>query len=113
METLQKKKYEKPRIRFVTDIDVILECLHEVYGLEREQVLSGKNIHCTMIYPFIKMLENQCEGISAEGLHEILWKIYVQNSEIAVFLEEAEITLKSYLQEEKTRDHAEEPIYKT
>ena len=49
---MQKKRYEKPFTKYAADTDVVLECLHEVYGLEGKQVLSGKNIHSTMIYPF-------------------------------------------------------------
>ncbi len=35
METGQKRKYIKPQIKFVTDFNIVLECLHEVYGLEK------------------------------------------------------------------------------
>lgn len=67
MRNMQKKRYEKPVTKFVADTDIVLECLHEVYGLEGKQVLSGKNIHSNMIYPFIKMLENQCRDIPVEN----------------------------------------------
>ncbi len=84
---MQKKRYEKPVTKFVADTDVVLECLHEVYGLEGKQVLSRKNIHSTMIYPFIKMLENQCKDIPAEKLHKMLWEVYEAHSETADFKE--------------------------
>lgn len=96
MEALGKRRYEKPVIRFVTDISVILECLHEVYGMEGEQVLSGKNIDSTIIYSFIKMLENQCEGIPAERLHKVLWEVDEDYPKNPDFLEKASIILKPY-----------------
>lgn len=100
MEALQKKKYVKPMIRFVTDMDIILECLHETYGMEGEQVLSGKNIYATMIYPFVKMLENQCEGISAEEIHQKLWESYRSNMEKDGFVKNAILFLKPYKKEQ-------------
>lgn len=106
MEVLEKRRYEKPVIRFVTDISVILECLHEVYGMEGEQVLSGKNIYSTMIYPFIKMLENQCEGIPAERLHKVLWEVYEDYPEKTDFLEKASIILKPYSDTKKDETDA-------
>ena len=110
---MQKKRYEKPFTKYAADTDVVLECLHEVYGLEGKQVLSGKNIHSTMIYPFIKMLENQCRGILAEKLHKMLWEVYEEYSETADFLEKAETVLKPYLQEEKDEGQAERPVCRT
>lgn len=101
MEALQKMRYVKPAMKFVTDVDIILECVHEVYGMEGVQVLSGKNIHNTMIYPFMKMLENHCSNVSAEGLHKVLWEIYVDHLEKADFLEKAETIIKPYLKNEK------------
>ena len=52
-----KKKWVKPEMKFVTDPDIGLECLFEVYQKEMPSVLSGKDIRHTMIYPFLKMLE--------------------------------------------------------
>lgn len=72
----QVKEHEIPIIRAVNDITIVLECLHEVYGMEGIMLLSGKNVHATMIYPFIKMLENQT-GIKGEILHENLWALYL------------------------------------
>lgn len=88
-------RYVKPVMKFAADVDIILECIHEVYGLEGVQVLSGKNIHNTMIYPFMKMLENHCSNVSAEGLHKVLWDIYEEH------LEKAETIIKPYLKNEK------------
>ena len=44
MAAVQKRKYEKPMIKFVTDMNIILECLYEVYGQEEHHVLEGKDI---------------------------------------------------------------------
>ena len=38
----------------VTDVRIILECLQEAYQMEGDMVRSGKNIHATMIYPFVR-----------------------------------------------------------
>lgn len=102
-----KKKYVKPEIRFVTDLEVILECLHEVYGQEREKIVSGKNIQRTMIYPFLKMLADQCEGVSEEGIHTVLWEIYAETPEIEGFLEKANVILKPYAKPEKDEEDEE------
>lgn len=96
MEVL-KKKYEKPTIRFVTDIEVVLECLHEVYGMEKERIRSGKNIHNTMIFTFLKMLESHCKGTLATDLHEILWRVYGENSKKEDFLEKAGVLIQPCL----------------
>ena len=47
-----KKEWVKPEIKFITDPDIILGCLYEVYGQEQKSVLAGKNIRHTMIFPF-------------------------------------------------------------
>ena len=39
-----KKEWVKPEIKFITDPDIILGCLYEVYGQEQKSVLAGKNI---------------------------------------------------------------------
>ena len=44
----------------VTDVRIILECLQEAYQMEGDMVRSGKNIHATMIYPFVRMLQEKC-----------------------------------------------------
>lgn len=76
MEGIQRKESGGPVIRAVNDITIVLECLHEVYSMEGIMLLSGKNVHATMIYPFIKMLENQT-GIKDEILHKNLWALYL------------------------------------
>lgn len=76
MDGTQVKEQEIPIIRAVKDITIVLECLHEVYGMEGIMLLSGKSVHDTMIYPFLKMLENQT-GIKGEILHENLWALYL------------------------------------
>lgn len=96
-----QKSYKKPAIRFVTDVEVVLECLHEVYGQEEERIRSGKNIHNTMAFPFLKMLESHCKEILAAGLHEVLWQVYEANPEKADFLEKAGTLIQPYLKEER------------
>lgn len=103
MEVLQKK-YEKPAIRFVTDVEVVLECLHEVYGLEKDRVRSGKHIHNTMIFPFLKMLESHCKEVSAPELHKLLWQAYEENPGKEDFLEKAGVLIQPYLKGEEDED---------
>ena len=57
-----KKEWVKPEIKFITDPDIILGCLYEVYGQEQKSVLAGKNIRHTMIFPFLRMLANNTQG---------------------------------------------------
>lgn len=83
-------------LKLVTDMDIILECLHETYGMEGGLVLSGKNIHATMIFPFVKMLEDQCENISAEEIHKRLWELYLRNAEKDNFIRAASLFLEPY-----------------
>lgn len=71
-----KKKWVKPEMKFVTDPDIVLECLFEVYQKEMPSVLSGKDIRHTIIYPFLKMLERTYENCKPEELHKDLWSIY-------------------------------------
>jgi len=96
MLATQKRKWEKPVLKLVTEPDIILECLHETYGMEGELVLSGKNIHATMIFPFVKMLENQCENIQAEEIHKQLWELYLINTEKDNFIRAARLFLEPY-----------------
>lgn len=73
-----KKEWVKPEIKFITDPDIILGCLYEVYGQEQKSVLAGKNIRHTMIFPFLRMLANNTQGDirDLEALHQRLWKHY-------------------------------------
>ena len=89
-----KKKYEKPAFRLVTDLGSILECLYEVYGQEEQHVLEGKDIQKTMIFPFLKMLENQCNGITVREIHKKLWEIYIAERTKEPFISNAESLLK-------------------
>lgn len=97
MEKGQKRVYEKPEIKFVTDLDIVLECLHEVYGQEKQHILEGRDIYKTMLFPFLKMLENQCVEITLEEIHEKLWDVYFEKSEKAHFLISASELLKPYI----------------
>lgn len=94
MAAVQKRKYEKPMIKFVTDMNIILECLYEVYGQEEQHVLEGKDIQKTMIFPFLKMLENQCNGITVSEIHKKLWEIYTAERSKEPFISNAESILK-------------------
>lgn len=87
-----KKKWEKPEIRFVTDPDIILACLYEVYGQETNAVLAGKNIRHTMIFPFLRMLLNNTKGDirDLETVHQRLWKVYLKNPEKKVFIQQGQ-----------------------
>ena len=96
MATGQKRKYVKPQIKFVTDFNIVLECLHEVYGLEKNHIQEGRDIRKTMVHPFVKMLENHCEKITLEEVHEKLWKVYLQISEKELFLSTAGELLQPY-----------------
>ena len=94
MAAVQKRKYKKPMIKFVTDVNIILECLYEVYGQEEQHVLEGKDIQKTMIFPFLKMLENQCKGITVREIHKKLWEIYIAERTKEPFISNAESLLK-------------------
>lgn len=72
MKAIQKRKQVKPAMEFATDINIILECLYEVYGQEAHHVLKGRDIQKTMVFPFLKMLVNQCDGISVREMHKKL-----------------------------------------
>ena len=53
MVSAPKKKYEKPTLKAVTDVGIILECLYEAYEMEGELVRSRKNMYATMILSLI------------------------------------------------------------
>lgn len=88
-------------MKLVSDPHIVLECLHETYGMEGELVSSGKNIRRTMVYPFIKMLEASCVGITGKEIHKKLWEAYKEDSSKNQFMSRAEIIMKPYYQEEK------------
>ena len=54
MAAVQKRKYKKPMIKFVTDMNIILECLYEVYGQEEQHVLEGKDIRESVQWNYCK-----------------------------------------------------------
>lgn len=60
MEAEKEKVCEGAEYAFITDIRITLECLHEAYQMEGDLIKSGKNIYATMIYPFIRMIKEQC-----------------------------------------------------
>ncbi len=86
----------KTVMRTVTDLNIMLECLYEAYGMEGELLKSGKNVHATMIYPFIKMIVNQCSGLTAEKVHKKMWEVYEKNLSQDRFVEMADQILESY-----------------
>lgn len=86
MEAVHKEIYIKPVKAKVTDIGIMLECLHEVYESEGSLLLSGKALRSTMAYPFIRMIESQCQGLSAREVHQLLWNIYLEGKEKSLFI---------------------------
>lgn len=97
MEAVHKERYIKPVEAKVTDIGIMLECLHEVYESEGSLLLSGKALRSTMAYPFIKMIESQCHGISAKEIHRLLWNIYLVKKEKKLFVNAAKEQLEQYV----------------
>lgn len=95
MET-QKEYDMEPIIQRATDLGIMLECLHEVYGAEEAQLLSGKSLQSTMAYSFIKMIEAQCKSLPSKKLHQILWVIYRKEKEKYAFIREAKDQLTAY-----------------
>lgn len=89
-------QYQRQSIRSGTDLQIVLECLYETYVLEREPLLSEKNIYVTMVHPFLKMAEGQCHGICMDEIHLLLWKIYRNSEEKEVFMREAGIALEPH-----------------
>lgn len=91
-----KKRYGSPKLQVVTDLNVMLECLYEAYDMEGCQLLSGKNIHTTMIYPFLRMILTVCKDIQEEELHKNMWKIYEQKLPKQEFIIRALKQLRPY-----------------
>ena len=73
-----KKEWVKPEIKVITDPDIILGCLYEVYGTGTEVCIGWEESRHTMIFPFLRMLANNTQGDirDLEALHQRLWKIY-------------------------------------
>lgn len=91
-----KVNYEKPIVKRVADLGIMLECLHEVYGSEEGLLRSGKSLRSTMAYPFVKMIEGQCQGLSAKEIHRILWSIYIGEEGKRSFINKAREQLAAY-----------------
>ena len=86
-----KKEWIKPEIRFITEPDIVLGCLYEVYGQEKQAVLSGKNIRHTMIFPFLRMLANSAGSMKdLQTLHRELWKNYQEMPGKEAFVQKGE-----------------------
>lgn len=101
-----KKEWVRPKTKFVTDSNIILECLYDLYGQEGQMVLAGKNIRQTMIFPFLRMLANDMDGTcrEVERLHQRLWSIYQAKPELQEFVRQG----KEVLGEEDNRDSIKE-----
>lgn len=90
----------KTDTRFITDVDIVLECLYEVYQQEGNPNLSKKDIRKTMLYPFLKMLEQMPEyeeKINCRTLHQNLWSIFIDSMNKKEFIEQAQIFLEKLL----------------
>ena len=101
MEALQEKICERTEYALVTDIQITLECLYEAYQMEGDLLKSGKNIYATMIYPFIRMVKEQCStmGMGEEELHKELWKTYETEEDNVKFVDAAWRFLESHQRE--------------
>lgn len=79
-----KKEWVKPEMKVITDTKIILECLYEVYQMDGIAIAADHRIEKTMVYPFVKMLENQYSNISAEEIHQKLWEFYMNSIDIEI-----------------------------
>lgn len=82
--------------KIIVDVRIILECLQEAYQMEGDMVRSGKNIHATMIYPFVRMLQEKCRDLTEEQIHKTLWKEYELSGADRMFVERASKILEPY-----------------
>ena len=57
---------------------------------------SGKNIHATMIYPFVRMLQEKYRDLTEEQIHKTLWKEYEISESARRFVERASKILETY-----------------
>lgn len=96
MVKIQKRRYEKPKIHYFTDFDIVLECVYELYEEEKQVILKESNIQKTMIFIFLKMLEKECKEISAEQIHEKIWNSNSLVNGKEKFIEVAGKLLKPY-----------------
>lgn len=101
MEALKRKTCEETVYAVVTDLRITLECLYEAYQMEGDLLKSGKNIRATMIYPFIRMVKEQCSTreMCEEGLHKALWRIYETERDNVKFVDAAWMLLESHPEE--------------
>lgn len=102
MEAEKGKVCEGSEYAFITDIRITLECLHEAYQMEGDLLKSGKNIYATMIYPFIRMIKEQCSTMELceEELHKELWRTYETEEDNVKFVDAAWRFLESRQREE-------------
>lgn len=96
MEAIQKEKYIKPLAPRVKDLEIMLECLHEVYESEGSLLQSGISLRSTMAYPFIKMIAAQCQGLPEKEIHRLLWSNYLVEKERTAFIKMSENQLTEY-----------------
>lgn len=57
---------------------------------------GGKNIHATMIYPFVRMLQEKCRDLTEEQIHKTLWKEYEISGAGRMFVERTSKILEPY-----------------
>lgn len=96
MAEIQKENYKKPLVSRVVDLGIMLECLYEVYESEESLLWSGKPLRTTMAYPFIKMIESQCRGLSVKEIHRLLWSNYLVEKEKSAFIKTSKDQLVDY-----------------
>ena len=84
-----KKEWVKPEMKVITDTKIILECLYEVYKMDESAIAANQRIEKTMVYPFVKMLENQHSNIRAEEIHQKMLEFYMKGFIKEHFLQEA------------------------
>lgn len=93
-----QKTCVKTTTKFTTDVDIVLECLYEVYQQEGNLYLSKKDIRRTMVYPFLKMLERMPdyeEKVNYRKLHQNLWNVFLHSMSMKEFVEQAQNFLKT------------------
>lgn len=95
-ETIKEIGYDNGDYGFDAHVRIILECLQEAYQMEGDMVRSGKNIHATMIYPFVRMLQEKCRDLTEEQIHKTLWKEYEISGADRMFVERASKILEPY-----------------
>lgn len=97
-QNMEKAKFYLMQIKrlyhcrtFASHAHLTLECLHEAYQMEGDLIKSGKNIYATMIYPFIRMIKEQCSTMELceEELHKELWRTYETEEDNVKFVDAA------------------------